>query len=353
MTMGKSGNRGFRDNLYQRGDKWYVRFWHGNREIRRLGGATKQAAQIVLAELRKAAERGELPPPRKGQSGSNTKITLADWAPEYLGWAEQHKKSFRRDQWCLAQLIERFGTFRLRDIKKDRVEAFMRDRRDEVAPATVNRQVALLRKVLSYAVEHGGLDENPLRGIKLFREAADRNPVLSQEEERRLTERLSPWMQWVVRLAVCTGCRQGELRNLRWRHVDFEGCALVIETSKSGESRRVPVHPSLLPELQERRGTPEGYVVSLPNGEVPAQVTISKAFKAAAKAIERGELRFHDLRHVAASRFLETGASLPEVADLLGHKTLVMAKRYAHTNPNRMRELMGKMAVMTSPAAKS
>jgi len=327
-------------NIVLRGDSYQIRLMVDGK-LHRESCKTLDEARIRLGRVREEAMRGRL------GMAKNSRWTLKDWSPRYLEWARLHKKSYVRDEWCMKQLIDAFGQLRLQDVTIQRVDAFMKNRRLEVAPATVNRQVALLKKVLSHAVECRELEVNPLKGLKLFRESADRVPVVEKVDERRLLEACKPWLRWVIQLAVGTGCRQGELLSLRWRHIDFDNEVLVVETSKSGESRRVPLHPVILEELRRRRGTPEGYVVQRPDGEVPSQQSISRGFKKAARSVGRGDLRFHDLRHVAASRFLATGANLPEVADLLGHKTLVMAKRYAHTNPNRMKELVSRMAVNT------
>jgi integrase len=261
----------------------------------------------------------------------------------FMEWSKAHKRSSNRDAWCLPQLLKVFGHLRLTEITRGRVEAFMRDRKEEAAAGTINRQVALLRKVLAQAMDVGMLDTNPLRGIKLFPEAPARQPTLETEDEHKLLAACPPWLAWLVRLALYTGCRQGELLALRWRHVDFNGAALKIEDSKSGESRRVFLSQSLLTELRRRRGLPDGALVTLPSGHVPGANLAGKAFKRAACSIGRKDLRFHDLRHVAGSRMLDAGASLPDVATVLGHKTLVIARRYAHSSPNRLRDIMDRM----------
>ncbi len=137
----------------------------------------------------------------------------------------------------------------------------------------------------------------------------------------------------------------------------------MVEDSKSGESRRVPLHPSLVDELRTRRALveaailarvngdelaarrefPDAFVVAMPSGLPPEASSISHAFKRAARKIGRPDLRWHDTRHLAGSALLGTGASLPEVAAMLGHKTLVMSKRYAHVNPSRLRDLVARM----------
>jgi integrase len=153
-----------------------------------------------------------------------------------------------------------------------------------------------------------------------------------------------------VRAAILTGCRQGELLALLWRNIEFdhpafEACEIVIEDSKSGEPRRVPLHPNLARELYDLRQHPEAPVFTMPAGTVPHPSWVSHKFKRAAISIGRGDLRFHDLRHLAGTRFQATGANLNEIAALLGHKTLHMARRYSHMTKSRMHDLVGRMAV--------
>jgi integrase len=339
--VGTKGKRSVRqrNNIMRRGRSWYVRFERNGREVWRSAGPSREAAQELLVMLRAEADRVAAGLPTKPRSAP----TLAEFENEFMQWSRTHKRSANRDAWCLPQLVKVFGHLRLTEITRARVEAFMRDRKEEAAAATINRQVALLRKVLALAIDVGKIDSNPLRGIKLLAEAAARQPTLEQEDEARLIAACPAWLAWAVHLALYTGCRQGELLALRWKHVDFTGMALIIEDSKSGESRRVFLSKGLIAELRKRRGLPEGAVITLPNGRLPNANVTCKAFKRAATSIGRRDLRFHDLRHVAGSRLLDAGASLPDVATVLGHKTLAIARRYAHSSPNRLRELMDRM----------
>ena len=328
-----------KNNIFKRGQSWYVRFTVNGRDVKRSAGRSKQAAQELLVKLRREAERSAAGLPRMPQSVK----TLAEWGPKYMEWAKVHKRSWKRDEWCLAQLVEVFGTFRLTDITKPRVEAFMRDRRQEVAAATVNRQVALLRKVLSHALEAGEIDVHPLQRIRLLQEAPARSPVLDLDDEQKLIAVSPPWFGFMIRMAVLTGCRQAELRALKWRHINFDAGTLTVEDSKSGDSRQVIIHPSILPDLHARRQMPEAPVIVMPNGRVPSAPGINHAMQRATKKIGRVGFRFHDLRHIAGSRLLAEGASLPEVASFLGHKTLSIARRYAHVTQTRLRDLISKM----------
>ena len=372
LTNG-TANAGARDNIYQRGDCWYVRFQVDGREVRRSAGRSKAAAQLLLARLREDAERGKIGLPKRSTG------TLADWTPRYLEWATAHKRSWKRDELSLRTVAPKLGHFKLADLDKPRIEAYQRDRlREGVTPATCNREVACLRKLLAHAVEMGELVENPLRGVRMLPEADPRVPVLSAEDEARLFAKVadrSPFLAPFLRLAIATGARAGELVALRWRHVDFDEAEIVIEQSKGGGPRRVPVSRAVLAELRElkrereragaegpddgatvtdldrRRRIAEEPVFRIGNGKPLTLWTATQAFKRHVRAIGKGELRLHDLRHVAATRFLGQGrASLPEVASLLGQKTLIMARRYAHATKARLRSIVEDAADPVAPA---
>ena len=384
--MGKRQTDGHQSGgIMLRKGHWYARIVVKGRQKWR-SAPTKEAAQLLLGRMREDAARERVDLPKVQRD------TLADFAPRYMTWAKTRKDSWARDEMSLRNLTGALGHFRLSELTIARVEAYMRDRRQVetvssvrareafararkarkvaptatapaakmLSPATVNREVACLRGLLSYAVKVGDLERNPIAGIVLFREAPGRMPTLEPEDEGRLIAALPPWMQTMFRLAVLTGCRQGEIIALRWRHVDFDHSILTVEDSKSGEARRVPLHPSLAAELRARRGTADGWVIPMPGdaGRIDRKTgkalppirdahTVSQAFRRAARRIGRPDLRWHDTRHLAGSRLLATGASLPEVAATLGHKTLAMSKRYTHVSPVRLASLI---ATMPAPA---
>ena len=84
-------------------------------------------------------------------------------------------------------------------------------------------------------------------------------------------------------------------------------------------------------------------MIVMANGCVPSAPGVNHAMQRAVKKIGSEDLRFHDLRHIAGTRLLASGASLPEVASFLGHKTLSIARRYAHVTQNRLRDLVSRM----------
>ena len=349
-----------RGNIFKRGGSWAVRVKVKGRQIWR-SAPTYEGAQKILGELRE-----DIAADKVGFARTCRK-TLRDFAPDFLKWAKANKRSWERDERSVNKaLLPALGNLRLNEITRARVQAYQRDRQKEVSGATINREVACLRKLLNCAVEQGELSENPTKGTKMLAESPARIPALSPGDEAALVAAAkgSPWLPNLIRLAVLTGCRQGELLALRWRHVDFDGRALLIEDSKAGTARRVPLHPSALALLRPLRGTPDGFVFVGRGGVPPTTNAVVQAFRRACdRAIEaarrrhwraggKGDppdlpaldgFRFHDLRHVAGTRLLATGASLPEVAAVLGHKTLAMSRRYAHATWTRLEALIGAM----------
>ena len=339
MGRKRAADNNLPQHLYFRKGQYYVRIWTEGKDTWRAAGKDLKRAKEVLHELEVEADRGRLGLPKKPKA-----ISLLVFSKDYIQWAQAHKGSWKRDVLSLKHLLPVFGPLNLSQINKGRVEAYMRQRREKVTGPTVNREVACLRKVLSYAVEQGHLDTNPLRGIKMFQESAARQPVLTPEDEIRLLRASPEWLRWIIRLAIATGCRRGELLALRWRHVDIENGAIIIEDSKSGDSRRVPIHRDLFEDLKAKRGKPDDHVIVQADGTPPHKDWVAHKYANVVKKLGLN-LRYHDLRHVAGTRLLSTGANLPEVASFLGHKTLTMARRYAHTNWNRLQTLVSQVPV--------
>jgi len=341
-------------NIMKRGSSWYVRLRVEGRDVWRGAGKSKENAQIMLAKLREDADRGIVGRPKR-----STK-TLEAFAPVFLAWAKLHKRSWKRDELSLGHLVKRLGAYKLADLDNAKVEAYQRARAADravvangkarhkaerkVSAATVNREVACLRKLLRHAVEVKELSESPLGPVTMLPEAEGRVPLLDADDQAKLfaaAEETAPWFVPFLRLALATGARAGELCALKWRNVDFDEGEIPIERSKGGAPRHVPVAHAVLADLRSLRQHPEAPVFTQANGSPLAVWGASTAFKRLARTIGRGEMRLHDLRHVAATRFLgHGGAALPEVASLLGQKTLVMARRYAHATKSRLRSIV-------------
>lgn len=219
------------------------------------------------------------------------------------------------------------------------------------SPATVNRYLAALSHALSVAVmEWGWLNESPMKKVKRLQEPRGRDRFLSKTEIDRLLEvakkGTSPHLYLIVVLAVATGMRQGEILNLKWKDVDLGYQRITLGHTKNGEKRVVPLCDFVSEKFKEfkldvPRRIDTNYV--FPHSKKDRPVNFRKAWEKA--LIEAGidNFRFHDLRHTAASHLAMDGATTQVIADILGHKTLNMVKRYAHFTDQHKADAVGRM----------
>ncbi|WP_303672521.1 tyrosine-type recombinase/integrase [Vampirovibrio chlorellavorus] len=220
----------------------------------------------------------------------------------------------------------------------------------QLSNATVIRYLASLSVCFSYAVEDlGWLDSNPIKEIKKPQPERGRVRFLSDVEQERLLiacqSSKCPYLYTVVMLALLTGARYGEIMGLRWQDIDFERKTLLFEKTKNGERRSVAIVPlasQLLEALSKARRIDSPYVFARDDGKQPKD--IRKQWEKAVKEANLADFRIHDLRHTAASYLAMTGASMLEIADILGHKTLSMVKRYSHLNDSHTAGVLKKMA---------
>ena len=233
------------------------------------------------------------------------------------------------------QLLPVFGAVPLDRIRRRDVNQWF-DRYSATAPGGANRTLNFLCQIMNHAKSHGHIDSNPAGGIR-------RNPgrrfdrFLSREEMVRMHEELdravaekpsrAPQAD-IIRLLTCTGCRQGEIRTLKWQEVGTD--MLNLGDSKIGP--RTVYLNSRARELIERRPRSGPYVFASP-GDPMRPVTKSSSARFWYLVRRRAgieDVRLHDLRHNFASHAVMQGVPLPTVARLLGHRNVSMTLRYVH-----------------------
>jgi len=214
--------------------------------------------------------------------------------------------------------------------------------------ATTNRYIAALSHAFTIAItEWGWLDSNPLQKIRKPREPRGRIRFLSDEERKRLLEATknskNPCLYLIVVLCLSTGARKMEILNLRWEDVDLGRGVIILHETKNNERRVLPITGHAL-ELMKQHSKIKRIDTNLvfPNKD-KQPMSIRGAWESAVKQAEIEDFRFHDLRHSAASYLAMNGASLAEIAEVLGHKTLQMVKRYAHMSEAHTTKVVASM----------
>lgn len=337
--MGRTKDPG----ILKRGRTWYVRIQRNGRDLWRAAGPTRQEALELRARLLQelARERAGLPVPPKG-----SRVLFREVVPDFLSWAKTAKRSADRDELSIKHLVGFFGDRPITDITPRLVEDYRAARRSEVScrggPPTIgtlNREVRCLTRIMRFAVDRGLLPTSPLARLRLPSEAPPRVPTVDLETQARILAALPPWARLPVEFAFGTGARAGEICAARWRDLDLSAGTWTIPDSKNLAPRVVPLSSRLIEVLRPLQGTPEAPLFTC-EGRTLQVTSLSHAFKNAVRRVGRPDLRLHDCRHAFASAMLATGASLVEIAALLGHRTLTMAARYSHASPARLRALV-------------
>ncbi len=220
----------------------------------------------------------------------------------------------------------------------------------KISPARVNRYMAAFSHACTIAVnEWEWLEHHPMRKIQRKKEPRGRVRFLDDNERSRLLDACKqarrPELYIIVILALSTGARRGEIENLTWQDIDFNRNVIVLNETKNNERRVIPLTGHALNILKQhnkiRRINSDLVFPSLHNPQ--KHISIQTAWKNALTKAEIENFRFHDLRHSAASYLAMNGASLAEIAEVLGHKTLQMVKRYAHLSEAHTHGVVSKM----------
>ena len=218
--------------------------------------------------------------------------------------------------------------------------------------ATANRYLATLSALFTVAVKEWRLtDRNPVRDISKKKETRGRVRFLTDEERQKLLDACaaSKWkpLHTVVTLAISTGARRSELIGLKWADVDLKAARATVHDTKNGDIRVLPLVGKALEALREMklRGSAKSeYVFTQPSGLPGPYEHFDSHWYDALVTAGINDLRFHDLRHTTASYLAQQGASLLEIADTLGHRTMAMVKRYSHLAQSHKVAAIEKMA---------
>ncbi len=222
-----------------------------------------------------------------------------------------------------------------------------------ITPATANRYLAALSAVCKWAwKELGWLPNNPVLSVSKGAEHTGIVRYLDDDERKALVTACKvsadPNIYCAVMLALATGARAGNLRNLTWTDVDLQAWRLRFVETKNGQPRYVPVVGPAQAALQaqfDKDPTQKGWVFKGYRDDAPADIDRPwRDVRAVAGLTGAKHCRFHDLRHTTASYLTMNGATLAEVAEALGQRTLVMAKRYSHQSGEHVRGTLERMA---------
>lgn len=328
-------------------------------KVRLKGHPTQAATFARLTDAKRWAQATEsaIRENRHFKTTEAKRHTLADlvdrYAREVLPGKKDGAHQGRQLDWWKGAL----GAYALADVTpaliaetRDALAAQPTHRGPTTSPATVVRYLAALSHAFTVAVkEWGWVDSNPLVKVSKPKEPRGRVRFLDDDERDRLLTACrasaGPDLYPAVILALSTGARAQEVLGLRWPQVDLGRRVATLLDTKNGEVRVLPLAGPALALLRERSKVRRiDTDLVFPARRNPTKpIDLRTAFEAALERAGIADFRWHDLRHTAASYLAMNGASLAEIAEVLGHKTLAMVKRYAHLSEAHTAGVVGRM----------
>jgi len=306
---------------------------NGYRRVESLGRITKREADLIMAQRQKEIAEGRFPIIKDYK-----RVLFFDTCDEFLEWSRAHKRSYIRDEGLVKNLKSYFGNIPLYQITRRKAEEYQAWRINQrkkdgkpISPATVNREIAMLKRIINKAMEWGKASKNPISKIKMFPEERKLR-FLSQQELERLIECSPEALKPIVIVAVFTGMRRGEILNLKWSNIRWDLGLIYVEHTKTNKIREIPmakVVKDILWQLKKKSKSEHAFV----DREGKPLKTPRHWFDKAVKDAGIKDCTFHTLRHTFASDLVKANVNLKVVQELLGHRDLSVTLRYAHLSP--------------------
>jgi integrase len=235
------------------------------------------------------------------------------------------------------------GSLTMIQLTPAKIAQYRDERLKKVSAGAVIRELAYISSIINHSRREWGINmTNPVPFVKKPPSPQGRNRTLTNDELERLFKACIPrvkngniWVLPIVKFALASAMRRGEILGLYWHQVNLEKRTAHIPLTKNGESRTVPLSSEAISILKELPRNIDGVVFPIKHTNLSAHF-----MKARTKA-EITDLHFHDLRHMAITRMADKLPNVIELSAVSGHKSLAMLKRYYHPDPALLAHKLG------------
>lgn len=329
--------RGIYEKVPGSGAWWIVYFDQFGKRRREKAGSKSIAIKLYGKRKQQVLEGKKLPELFRKPS-----VNFSQLIEDALAYSKRNKRSYKTDVPRFASLKEWFGFYPAEELTPKDIESTLARaaEKQKWAPSTFNHYRSLMSLSYRLGILNRKVTSNPARSVTHRREDNNRVRFLTVEEEKKLRKVIeAKWVSHMpeLDLAINTGLRKGSQYGLTWDMVDFRGRMLNIPRTKNEEPLHVPLNDAAVAALRvvHSRGDGRGRVFQSAKTGEPLE-NGRHWFDDAVIEAEIKNFHWHDLRHTFASRLRMKGAPLEDIADLLGHKSLTMTRRYAHLGPNKL-----------------
>lgn len=263
-----------------------------------------------------------------------SRTALTSILARYLDTISPRKRSHAKERSRIGILDRHLGHYTLADLGPQQIMGFVDARLESIGSDAVRKELATLSVVIDAAMALWGVDlkANPVHTAKgVLRVTKTLKPGVQRDRRPTAVEiavLYGSHLGMLVEYAVETGMRRGEIAAQRAEH--RQGNLLWIPETKTDKARTIPMSERAMEILGSLPMRDDGLAWGL------RPDSISQAFARICAENNIADLRFHDLRHEAASRFFERGLSIEEVASITGHEDWKSLKRYTHIDITRL-----------------
>lgn len=340
-------------SLYKRNGIYSVLYYSGGkRHWKSTGVGTKPEALTKLTEF-----RGLLP--KRAQY-----VPLSKFTADFLEYAEANYRpgTVALYRHTLTRFRHLVGDIGLTEVTAEHFDKFKSKRltvktegKKNPKPrsvVSVNVELGTLKAAFNAAKRWGLIDSNPFTECALCPVPERAAPFFTPPDFDKLVNSIREgWLREVVLFAVLTGLRRGEILSLTWHQVNFERRLITIECgptfkTKGGKRCIVPLNDTAVHLLKSRRGISlSEFVFTLSDRQIPEDWLCHRFKRYVRDAGQDERLHFHSLRHSFASWLVQSGATLYQVQQLLGHSCSSVTQIYSHLQPDQMHETVNKISV--------
>ncbi len=312
---------------------WHICYFFEGKKIRESVGTNKRAAQRALESI-----KGEIAQGKYSLKCDTKSPKFEVYAEVYLEYSKANKRSYETDVTMFKALSGFFKGYKLSKITPFLIEKYRIERskkktrmsKKPIAKSTIDRELATLKAFFNMAIRDGKVDINPVTKVKLFKEDNKKERILTFDEIEKLLNECTGHLKPIVLIALNTGMRLREILYLKWSHIDISRKIIVViqANSKSRKTKKIPMNGKVIEALLGIEDKSE-YVFCNPETGEPYH-SIKTAFGKALKRAGLEGVRFHDLRHTAATIMIMNGTDIVTVSKILGHSNIEMTMRYSH-----------------------
>jgi len=337
--------------IYKRGDTWYLDYYipgkKGEERRREAAGKNRKVAEQLMTKRQTEILEGKFGIERPEV------LTFAELLDRFFETSAKTIKpmTLKRYRVSSNQLLPYFGEQAVGKITVYEIEKYRQERTKVRNVATINRDMAFMRRLFNVARKWNLVQKNPVEEIDFFREDNIRTRFYTIEEVKQLLECCLPQahLHLAVTIALNTGMRKGEIMSLvipgpddnldKINWIDLGNRCFHLNITKSSKYRRVPINKSLLPLI-------EAAIMDREPGNLFPHKDVRYSFLTALKNAGIKNGNFHDLRRTFISHAMMAGYSQEVIQRVVGQDDPGIFKRYAHLAPDLQKQVVNDMGVM-------